>query len=202
MKIYELAPSPSARRVSIFLAEIGVEIERVSLDIRGGANLTEDFLEKSANGLIPLLELEDGTHICESVAICRYLEGLNPREQSLFGNDLKQQASVEMWQRIVELKGLLPAMQAFRNISGVYADRETIVESWGVVSKERLIQFLPTLETQLSKNTYIAGDHFSIADITAFVLFNFAKNLDVQIPESMPNLSAWFNRVASRPSVQ
>ena len=151
MKIYQLAPSPSARRVSIFLKEIGMQIETVHVDIRAGENLTKDFLDKAANGRIPLLELDDGSYICESVAICRYLESTVEPELSLFGNSALEQANVEMWHRIVELQGLIPAFQAFRNISGVYADRENINTSWGEESKLRLINFLPLLDRQLSK---------------------------------------------------
>jgi len=202
MKLHQLAPSPSARRVGIFLKEIGLEIETVHVDIRAGENLTEAFLGKSANGRIPLLELDDGNYICESVAICRYLEASTEQHQSLFGNTALEQAQVEMWQRMVELQGLFPALQAFRNISGVYADRENCIPSWGEESKLRLISFLPTLETQLATNKFIAGERFSIADITLFVLINFAKNIKVEIPEELSHLALWFETVAARPSVQ
>ena len=202
MKIYELAASPSAKRVSIFLKEIGLEIESVHVDIRAGENLTSEFLEKAANGRIPLLELDDGSHIGESVAICRYLEAASEQQQSLFGNSALEQAQVEMWHRMVELQGLFPALQAFRNISGVYSDRENVIPSWGEESRSRLISFLPTLERQLSANKYIAGENFSIADITLFVLINFAKNIDVEIPAELSHLAQWFKTIASRPSVQ
>ena len=202
MKIYELAASPSARRVAIFLKEIGLTIESVHVDIRAGENLSTQFLGKSANGRIPLLELDDGSYICESVAICRYLEATSEQQTSLFGNSAREQADVEMWHRMVELQGLFPALQAFRNISGVYSDRENVIPSWGEESRTRLISFLPTLERQLSANKYIAGANFSIADITLFVLINFAKNIDVQIPENLNHLALWFDSVANRPSVK
>ncbi|QUJ70300.1 glutathione S-transferase (plasmid) [Photobacterium sp. GJ3] len=201
MKIYELAPSPSARRVSIFLAEMNLDIERVSVDIRGGENLSASFQEKSANGLIPVLELEDGTTICESLAICRYFDEMYPSEHSLFGRTALEKAHIEMWQRIVEFKGLFVAMQSFRNLTGIYQDRETCVESWGQVSKERLLAFLPELDQRLSQSAYIAGDQFSVADITAFVMCNFMKNLDITVNPSLPSLHAWFTKVSQRPSV-
>jgi len=202
MKIYQLAPSPSARRVTIFLKEIGMEIETVHVDIRAGENLTQDFLGKSANGRIPLLELDDGNYICESVAICRYLENTVKPKLSLFGNSALEQANIEMWHRIIELQGLIPAFQAFRNISGVYADRENINASWGEESKLRLINFLPLLDKQLSKNVYFAGDAFSIVDISAFVLMNVAKVLEIAIPAELTNLQRWFDLIQQRPSVQ
>jgi len=202
MKIYQLAPSPSARRVAIFLKEIGMEIETVHVDIRAGENLTTDFLDKAANGRIPLLELDDGSYICESVAICRYLESTVEPKYSLFGNCALEQANIEMWHRIVELQGLIPAFQAFRNISGVYADRENINASWGEESKLRLINFLPLLDKQLSKNDYCAGETFSIVDISAFVLMNVAKALEVEIPTGLTNLQRWFDLIQQRPCVQ
>ncbi|UTM60366.1 glutathione S-transferase [Photobacterium sp. CCB-ST2H9] len=201
MKIYELAPSPSARRVSIFLAEMGIDVERVSVDIRSGENLTEAFQSKSANHLIPVLELDDGTTICESIAICRYFDECYPSDKSLFGNSPIEKAQIEMWQRIVELKGLLVAMQAFRNLTGIYQDRETCIEAWGEVSRDRLVAFLPELDQQLSKSPYIAGENFSVVDITAVVMCNFMKNLNVEVDESLPHLQAWLQKVSTRASV-
>ena len=202
MKIYELAASPSAKRVRIFLNEIGLVIPTVSVDIRAGENLTQEFLDKSANGRIPLLELDDGVFLSESVAICRYLESTTNPVSSLFGNTALEQAQIEMWHRMVELQGLIPAFQAFRNISGVYADRETCIASWGEESKLRLINFLPCLDKHLSKHTYIAGEQFSIVDITGYILITFAKNLKIDIPAELTHLARWFESVQQRPSVK
>lgn len=202
MKIYELAPAPSARRVSIFLAEKGITVDRENVDIRGGENLSESFLAKAVNGRIPVLELDDGTTICESVAICRYFEELYPEKTPLFGGTALEKANVEMWHRVVELEGLFVAFQSFRNITGIYKDRETCSEEWGQISLDRLKAFLPKLEKQLGSNTYIAGEFFSIVDITAYVMFGFAKNLEVVIDDSLPNTQRWFELVSERPSVQ
>lgn len=201
MKLYELAQSPSARRVSIFLAEKGIEVPRVNVDIRGGENLSVEFKAKSLNGRIPLLELDDGSYLCESVAICRYLDEIHPSERSLFGNTPLERAKVEMWQRIIELQGLTAGFQAFRNLSGVYEDRETCVEAWGEESRIRVIDFLPTLDQQLSKSAFIAGDEFSIADISTYIFVSFIKNLDIEVTESLPHLKAWFITVAQRPAI-
>lgn len=201
MKLYELAPTPSARRVSIFLAEKGIEVPRVNVDIRGGENLSAEFKAKSVNGRIPLLELDDGSYLCESVAICRYLEEVHPSELSLFGNTPLERATVEMWQRIIELQGLMVGFQAFRNLSGVYKDRENCVESWGVESRQRVIDFLPSLDQQLSKSAFVASDEFSIADISAYVFISFIKNLDIEVTDSLPHLKAWFITMAQRPAI-
>ena len=202
MKIYELGPAPSARRVSIFLAEKGIEVERQHIDIRGGENLSEDFKAKSLNGQIPVLELDDGTTICESVAICRYFDEAYPTEYSLFGNNALEKAQVEMWQRLVELRGLLVAMQAFRNISGIYQDRENCIAEWGEESRQRLIEFIPTLDKQLAVTPYIAGNNFSIADITTIILCDFIQNLEIHIDGSLPNLQRWYQHVSERPSIK
>ncbi|MCU8085933.1 glutathione S-transferase family protein [Shewanella sp. SM21] len=201
MKLYELAPTPSARRVSIFLAEKGIEVPRVNVDIRGGENLSAEFKAKSVNGRIPLLELDDGSYLCESVAICRYLDEIHPSERSLFGNTPLERAKVEMWQRIIELQGLMVGFQAFRNLSGVYKDRENCVESWGAESRQRVIDFLPTLDQQLNTSAFVAGDAFSIADISAYVFISFIKNLDIEVADNLPHLKAWFNTMTQRPAI-
>jgi len=206
MKLYEFAPAPSAIRVSIFLGELNLNIERVHVDIRGGENLSEQFKLKAVNGKIPLLELDDGTTICESVAICRYLEATaattTATKSSLFGDTPLEQAQIEMWHRVVEFQGLVPAMQAFRNISGLFKDRENIVAAWGEESRQRLIDFLPTLDKQLATHNYIAGDNFSIVDITAYCMINFINVLKIELDDSLPDLQRWFNQVAQRPSIK
>jgi glutathione S-transferase len=106
-----------------------------------------------------------------------------------------------MWQRIIELQGLMVGFQAFRNLSGVYKDRENCVESWGAESRQRVIDFLPTLDQQLSKSAFVAGDAFSIADISAYVFISFIKNLDIEVTDSLPHLKAWFITMAQRPAI-
>ena len=127
MKLHE-SPSPNARRVHVFMAEKGIEMERVPVDIRAGENITPEFLAKNPGGRVPVLELDDGTFIGESVAICRYLEALQG-EPDLFGEGALQSAQVEMWQRRVELNFMAEVAGAFRNITGFFKDRETCVES-------------------------------------------------------------------------
>lgn len=202
MKLYELAATPSARRVSLFLAEKGINVERKAIDIRSGENLTETFKAKSLNGKIPVLELDDGITICETMAICRYFEELNPSTPSLFGDTALERAQVEMWQRIVELQGLFVGFQAFRNITGIYKDRETCIEEWGHESLKRLVEFLPTLDRRLAQSTCIAGEQFSVADITAYVMVDFIAHLSIHLDDSLPHLQAWYASVSPRPAFQ
>ncbi|MCX4025783.1 glutathione S-transferase [Endozoicomonas sp. SM1973] len=202
MKIFEQPTAPSALRVSLFLAEIDIEVARVKVDIRAGENLTDSFQAKSINGKIPVLELDDGTTICESMAICRYFAELYPSTPSLFGDTALERAQIEMWQRIVELQGLFVSFQAFRNITRVYQDRENCVEAWGQESRNRLIDFLSTLNQQLKQTPYIAGSKFSVADITAYVLVKFMAHLDIRLDNSLPNLQSWYHCINTRPAIQ
>ncbi|KXF83283.1 glutathione S-transferase family protein [Enterovibrio coralii] len=198
MKLYEKAPAPSARRVSLFLAEKGIEIPRVDVDIRGGENITDEYKAKSVNGRIPMLELDDGTTISESIAICRYLDAAFPTDHNLFGSTPEEIGKVEMWNRIVELQGLFTAFQALRNLTGIYSDRERCVEAWGEESKLRVIEFLPVLENRLSASPYLAGEHFSVADISAFIMCQFIKNMDIHIDDSYPAIKAWMEKIGQR----
>jgi len=202
MKLLENSATPSARRVAIFLNELGIEIERVNVDIRGAENRTDAFMDKAPNGLIPVLELDDGTHICESLAICRYFDASTSNDKALFGSSPLEQAQVEMWQRIVELQGIVPAFQAFRNLSGFFSDRETCIQAWGEESRQRLAQFLPVVDKQLSRQTWLAGERFSVADITLWVLCSFLDRLELAVDDSLPHLKRWHQQMAQRPSVQ
>ncbi len=198
MKLHE-SPSPNARRVHIFMAEKGVEIERVAVDIRGGENLTPDYKAKNPAGRVPVLELDDGTFIGESVAICRYLEALHP-QPNLLGSSAKEIALVEMWQRRAELNFMMNVAMAFRNITGFFKDRETPVKEYGEVSAVVAAEFVPMFDDQLGKTQYLAGDNFSIADITMAIAWGFAGQVKVVELPAAPNIERWLAEVNARPS--
>jgi|TARA_S200000501_G_C20717764_1_gene697024 glutathione S-transferase len=198
MKLYE-SPSPNARRVHIFMAEKGIECERIAVDIRAAENLSAEYLAKNPGGRVPMLELEDGTFIGESVAICRYLESLQP-ESPLFGESGIEAAKVEMWQRRAELNFLLEVAGAFRNITGFFKDRETCVAEWGQVCAERAPKMLSMFDEQLSQTAYLAGDTFSIADITLAVALDFARMVKVVALPELPNIERWYGQVSARSS--
>lgn len=147
MKLYETAMTPSCRRVSIFLKELGIDVERIQVDVRGGENLSDTFKSKSLNGKVPLLELDEGTTLCESVAICRYFDLAYPNMHKLFGDSALEQAQVEMWHRLVEFQGLYAGFQAFRNLSGIYKDREHCVYAWGKRAKHAWQRFCHNLSS-------------------------------------------------------
>lgn len=165
------------------------------MNVREGDNLSESFKQKSVNGKVPLLELDDGTTICESVAICRYLDEAFENDLALFGANQLERAQVEMWHRVVEFQGLYAAFQAFRNITAIYQDRENCVAAWGEESKSRVLEFLPTLDKRLSESEYIATDQFSVVDITGYIFIGFAVNgLSIEVFEKYPTSLAGLNK--------
>ena len=198
MKLYE-APSPNARRVHIAMAEKGIELDRVVVDIRGGENLSDEFLAKNPGGRVPVLELDDGTYIGESVSISRYLDAIGEGPM-LFGDTPLAQAQIDMWQRRAELNFFLEVVGAFRNITGFFKDRETCVEAWGVVCADRAPKALSMFDAQLEHSEFLAGDQFSVADITLGVGLDFARSVKVvELPE-LPNIKRWNMQLNARAS--
>ena len=198
MKLYE-APSPNSRRVHIAMAEKGIELDRVAVDIRGGENLSDEFLAKNPGGRVPVLELDDGTYIGESVSISRYLDAIGEGPM-LFGDTPLAQAQIDMWQRRAELNFFLEVAGAFRNITGFFKDRETCVEAWGVVCADRAPKALSMFDAQLEHSEFLAGDQFSVADITLGVGLDFARSVKVvELPE-LPNIERWHMQLKARAS--
>ena len=199
MKLHE-SPSPNARRVTVFMAEKGIECEKVSVDIRGGENIQSEYLRKNPAGRVPVLELDDGSFISESMAICRYLEAIQP-DPNLFGVSAIEIANVEMWQRRVELNLFSEIAGAFRNITGFFKDRETCVEEWGRVCAEKAPKALSMFDDQLSINEYLAGERFTVADITLAVTLDFAEMVKVAPLPTLDNISRWREGVVARTSL-
>lgn len=198
MRLHE-APTPNARRVHIFMAEKGIEMQRVIVDIRGGENLQQAYRSKNPAGRVPMLELDDGTCISESVAICRYLDWIST-EPRLFGEPGKQAAIIEMWNRRAELNFMANVASAFRNITGFFKDRETCVKEWGEVSAKVAGEAVGMFDEQLGRNEYLAGDSFSIADITFVCAWDFAVRVKVVPLPDAPNIARWHALIATRPS--
>ncbi|WP_047042986.1 glutathione binding-like protein [Vibrio mexicanus] len=204
MKLYEQAATVSCKRLNLFLREIGVtDLERIEINVREGDNLDQGYQDKSANGKVPLLELDDGSHLSETVAISRYFDEITPNDLNLFGQDTVERAKVEMWNRIVEIDGIQNAFQAFRNLTGLYSDRENCVEDWGKEAKRRVELFLPKLDKQLGQSSYVATERYSIADISAYILVFVAVNaLKIEVFETNQNIKRWFDKVSTRPALQ
>ena len=201
MKIYEATPAPNPRRVRIFLAEKGITVPLEQVNIGAGDNRKPEFLKINPMGGVPVLELDDGTRIAESVAICRYFEETNP-QPALFGNDAKDKAIVEMWQRRMELEVLSMTAGSFRNTSDFFKGRIPQVREYGEVCKNAALKRLEWLDTELANREFIAGDHYTIADITALVGIDFGRTTGIKILEGQKNLARWHQAVSSRPSAK
>ena len=192
------------------MAEKGVDCEKIELNIVKGENLSEAFLQINPRGMMPTLVLDDGTAIDETVAICRYIEEAH-REPPLMGTDPTHKAQVEMRQRHMEWDGLIPAMETFRNSFPGFSSRG-LGGNVGTVDaipemvdrgKASLARFYKNLNDYLEANEYIAGDRFSIADITALCTIDFAVGAArVPIPESCQNVQRWYDAISARPSAQ
>lgn len=202
MKLYESSRAPNARRVRMFIAEKGIDlagIERVEVDIASGANLTAEYRQMNPMGGVPVLELDDGRFLSESVAICRYFEETHP-EPALMGVSAEEQANIEMWNRRMEFNLLLPVAMAFRHGTGFFADRETVCPDYGQASHETAVRMFDFLDDHLSRSQYIAGDDFSIADITALSSVDFARVVKMRIGEEQTHLARWYDAVSGRES--
>lgn len=202
VNIYETKTAPNPRRVRIFLAEKSIEANYIQLDIAKGENLTPEMRSKNPSTKVPFLELDDGTCIGETVAICRYFEELNP-ENPLFGKTPLEKAQVEMWQRQTEFYFLMSVGMCFQHSTGYFQDRMIPVQEWGAESGKNAVKFLRTLNAQLEANSYLAGEEFSIADITLLCALDFARVVKIKPdPDKHPHILEWYQRISQRPSVQ
>lgn len=201
MKIYETRTAPNPRRVRMFLAEKGVDMEYVQLDLQKGENLTAEMRAKNPLGKVPILELDDGTCIAESDAICTYFENTVP-EPALMGTDAKSKAVISMWQSQVEMALLLQVGMCFQHSTGYFKDRMVPVAEYGKQAGINAAKYLNILERRLELNTYIAGEDFSIADITALCAIDFARVVDIRLSDKHTNILRWYDLVNQRPSAK
>lgn len=206
MKFYDCQTAPSPRRVRIFLAEKGIDIESVQIDLGKGEQFGEEFKKVNPDCVVPALELDDGTCISEVLAICQYIEDLNP-EPALLGGSPEERACVSMWNAKVEQLGLMSMMDAFRNASKGMVDRAVPgpqtyaqIPELAERGRERVLQFFYRLNDQLADSTFVAGDDYSIADISAMVLVDFAGWVKIAIPDDASHVARWYADVSNRPS--
>ncbi|MBN7759603.1 glutathione S-transferase [Nitratireductor aquibiodomus] len=202
MKLYDGGRAPNPRRVRIFLAEKGIEVPIVPVDMGALEHKSEMLTRLNPLQRLPVLELDDGTVLTETVAICRYFEALHP-EPALFGKGALGMAQVEMWQRRVEMHLFFPIAQAFRHLHPAMKDWEVPqVGEWGEANKPRALEFLTYLNAELADRPFIAGDDYSIADITGLSSVDFMKLARISIPDGLDHVMRWYHTVAGRPSAQ
>lgn len=206
MKLYDFKRAPNPRRVRMFIAEKGLEVEIVPVNLYRMEQLSPEFRAINPAGTVPVLETDDGERLAESVAICRYLESLQP-EPPLFGTDELMQARVLMWNSIVEHEGMVAVAEVLRNLSPGFRDHVlpgpvSYAQLPELVQRgaQRTLQFCERIEQRLAESTYLAGDEFTFADMSLLVTVDFAKWVDIDATAGRPGLTDWYRRVASRPS--
>ena len=168
MKLYNRSQAPNPRRVRIFAAEKGIGLALEEIDILSGKSRTPEFLAKNSSGGVPVLELDDGSYLSESVAICRYLEGLHP-EPNLLGRDLREQVEIERWNRRMEIELFAAIGRTFQNTSPISQSRFKQFPDYGEAQRAVVNQRLERMDRELDGHQFVAGDRFTIADITALV---------------------------------
>lgn len=200
MKLYNHSVAPNPRRVRIFAAEKDIELKLEEVDILAGQSRTPEFLAINSSGAVPVLELDDGSHLSESVAICRYLEGLHP-EPNLLGHDLREQADIERWNRRMELELFAAIGRTVQNTSAIFQGRFKQFPEYGEAQRAVAYQRLERMNRELNGHQFIAGDRFTIADITALVAIDIGARLaNIRIDPELTRLSRWHDAVSRRPS--
>ena len=202
MKLYDGGRAPNPRRVRVFLAEKGIDVPLVPVDMGALGHREPEIASRNPLRRLPVLELDDGTVLTESVAICRYFEELHP-EPPLFGVGALGRAKVEMWQRRMELNLMFPVAQVFRHIHPAMKEWEVPqVAAWGEANKPKAIEFLELLDGELADREFVAGDTYSIADITGLIGVDFMKPARIELPAGLANVRRWHEAVSARPSAK
>lgn len=200
MKLYDGGRAPNPRRVRIFLAEKGMSIPVEKIDLANLEHKTAEFTALNPLQRVPVLVLDDGTVITESIAICRYFEALKP-DPPLFGRGALELARVEMWNRRLELHLLFPVSHVFRNSHPAMKEMEVPqVPAWAEANKPRIQEFVALLDGELKDRPFVAGDAFTVADITGLVAVDFMKPAKLAVPDELKHLKRWHGDVAARPS--
>ncbi|MFN5177444.1 glutathione S-transferase family protein [Limnohabitans sp.] len=201
MILHDLSAGMHPRRVRIFMAEKGLSFERREVDAAGGANALADFLRLNPLGKLPVLELDDGSAIAESLAICRYLESIHP-QPALLGRNPKASAHIEMWTLRMDHELSQPIALTFVHNSDFYRGRVEQVPEVASWARGRALQTMNWLDGELAVRSHIAGDDYTLADIVAQCACVLGKAVGLRIPPELSNLSRWFAQVSARPTAR
>lgn len=202
MKLYDGGRAPNPRRVRVFLAEKNIDVPLVPVDMGAMGHRGPEITGRNPLRRLPVLELDDGTVLTESVAICRYFEELHP-EPPLFGTGALGRARVEEWQRRMELDLLFPVAHAFRHTHPAMKEWEVPqVAEWGEANRPKALRFLALLDRELESREFAAGDFYSIADITGMIAIDFMKPARIELSPELSNVRRWYEALAARPSAK
>lgn len=200
MKLYDGGKAPNPRRVRIFLAEKGLEVPLEPIDMGAMGHRSATVTTVNPLQRLPVLELDDGTVITESIAICRYFDELHPNPP-LFGTGAVGRALVEMWQRRLELNLMMPVAHVFRHTHPAMKEWEVPqISEWGDANRPKALEFLALLNRELAQREFAAGDDFSVADITGLIAIDFMKPARIAVPEEFTNVLRWHQALRARPS--
>jgi glutathione S-transferase len=200
MKLYDSRMAPNPRRTRIFLAEKGISVPTEQVDMMQMQHKTPEYTAINPFQRMPALVLDDGTVIAESIAICRYFEVLQP-EPPLFGTGAKEIALVEMWNRRCEINFFANVAAVFRHLHPAMKELEVPqIPAWAEANKPRVTEFLQFIDGELAKREFIAGDRYSVADITMLVAVDFMRPSKLPMPETLTNVKRWHAAVSARPS--
>lgn len=208
MKFYDCAVAPNPRRARMFIAEKHLDIPKIEIDILAGGNLEPAYLAVNPRGLLPVLELDDGTRFDEVMAICRYLEELHP-DPALLGTTPVERALVESGQRRMEFNGMIAVSEVFRNsnphfaergLPGTFGEPTPAIPALTERGKATLARFFADLERTLSASSFLVGDSLTMVDITALCAVDFAGWVDITIPDGNEATRSWYERMSARDS--
>ena len=200
MKLYDGGRAPNPRRLRIFLAEKGITVPIEPVDLGALQQKSAAFTAVNPVQRVPVLVLDDGSIIAESIAICRYFEALNP-DPPLFGVGARDIAEIEMWNRRLELHLFFPISHVFRNTHPAMKEMEVPqVPAWAEANKPRIADFLGILDRDLANRPFVAGDRYTVADITGLVAVDFMKPAKLAVPDECANVRRWHAAVSARPS--
>lgn len=192
-------PAPNPRRVRIFAAEKGITLPSRAVSIPAGEHKSAEYTALNPRGQTPALQLDDGTVIAESVAICRYLEAVHP-DPPLFGVGATEQALVDMWNRRVEMV-LMPPVGAVWVHTHKFTERLPGRNTeWGESNRPRIVDAMRFFDGQLAERAFLAGNSYTIADILLLTTIDFSTFIGMPVPDDLSHLRAWHARVSARPS--
>jgi glutathione S-transferase len=207
MKLYNWQFAPNCRRVRMFVLEKGLDLPSISEVIGDHLRLKPNYINKWPHAMVPMLELDDGTQIGEAMAICRYLEDEHPNPP-LMGRNGREKGTIEMWERRAYDDGMIGCAEIFRNSHPEFVDRglpgalDPVPQIPALIErgKGRVKRFYDKFNARLQDSRFLAGDQFSVADITTLCVVDFAKAVDYDIPESCPGVARWYAEVSARPT--
>ena len=200
MLLYDCKPAPNPWRVRIFLAEKGIEVEKTEVDVPGGETRRPEFLAINSLGETPVLKLDDGRHLTESLAICRYFEELHPNPP-LMGRDAAEAGFVEMWTRRAEFQIMEPVAQVALHTFDFFADKLEQVPAYAETQKRLFAQRTAWLNEELSDGrSFLTGETFTVADITGMAALRIADYAGIAIDDSLSHTKAWEMRLRARES--